>query len=89
VTYTPGGHLIAPVGEERVGDVSNVVFTNGAIEKDGNIYIYYGSSDTRLHLATTTVDKMIDYCKNTPPDGYTTHASVDAICRLIDMNENL
>lgn len=88
VIYTPGGHLIAPVGEERVGDVSNVVFTNGAIEKDGNIYIYYASSDTRLHLAATTVDKMIDYCKNTPADGYTTHTSVDAICRLVDMNDN-
>lgn len=88
VIYTPGGHLIAPLGEERVGDVSNVVFTNGAIEKDGNIYIYYASSDTRLHLATTTVEKMIDYCKNTPVDGYTTHTSVDAICRLVDMNDN-
>lgn len=87
VIYTPGGHLIAPVGEERIGDVSNVVFTNGAIEKDGNIYIYYASSDTRLHLATTTVEKMVDYCKNTPQDGYTTHTSVDAICRLVDMNE--
>ena len=88
VIYTPGGHLIAPVGKERVGDVSNVVFTNGAIEKDGNIYIYYASSDTRLHLAATTVDKMIDYCKNTPADGYTTHTSVDAICRLVNMNDN-
>ena len=87
VIYTPGGHLIAPMGEERIGDVSNVVFTNGAIEKDGNIYIYYASSDTRLHLATTTVEKMVDYCKNTPQDGYTTHASVDAICRLVDMND--
>ena len=87
VIYTPGGHLIAPVGEERIGDVSNVVFTNGAIEKDGNIYIYYASSDTRLHLATTTVEKMVDYCKNTPQDGYTTHTSVDAICRLVDMND--
>ena len=87
VIYTPGGHLIAPMGEEKVGDVSNVVFTNGAIEKDENIYIYYASSDTRLHLATTTVEKMVDYCKNTPQDGYTTHTSVDAICRLVDMND--
>lgn len=87
VIYTPGGHLIAPVGEERIGDVSNVVFTNGAIEKDGNINIYYASSDTRLHLAATTVEKMIDYCKNTPADGYTTHTSVDAICRLVDLND--
>lgn len=86
VIYTPGGHFIAPRNEERVGDVSNVTFTNGAIEKDGDIYIYYASSDTRLHLATTTVDKMIDYCKNTPKDGFTTHTSVQNICDLIDRN---
>lgn len=86
VIYTPGGHFIAPRNEERVGDVSNVTFTNGAIEKDGDIYIYYASSDTRLHLATTTVDKMIDYCKNTPKDGFTTHTSVQNICNLIDRN---
>lgn len=86
VIYTPGGHFIAPRNEERVGDVSNVTFTNGAIEKDGDIYIYYASSDTRLHLATTTVDKMIDYCKNTPKDGFTTHTSVQNICDLIERN---
>lgn len=87
VIYTPGGYFIAPRGEERVGDVSNVVFCNGAIEKDGKLYIYYASSDTRLHVAETTVEKMIDYCKNTPADGYTTHTSVEAICKLIDRNE--
>lgn len=86
VIYTPGGYFLAPLGSERVGDVSNVVFTNGAIEKDGDIYIYYASSDTRLHVATTTVEKMVDYCKNTPKDGYTTHTSVENICRLIDVN---
>lgn len=86
VIYTPGGYFLAPVGGERIGDVSNVVFTNGAIEKEGDIYIYYASSDTRLHVAKTTVEKMVDYCKNTPKDGYTTHTSVDNICRLIDMN---
>lgn len=86
VIYTPGGYILAPLGSERVGDVSNVVFTNGAIEKDGDIYIYYASSDTRLHVATTTVEKMVDYCKNTPKDGYTTHTSVDNICRLVDVN---
>lgn len=86
VLYTPGGYFMAPLGEERLGDVSNVLFCNGAIEKDGEIFIYYASSDTRLHVATTTVDKMIDYCKNTPADGYTTHTSVDAICKLIDKN---
>lgn len=86
VIYTPGGYFLAPINEERVGDVSNVVFSNGAIEKDGEIYIYYASSDTRLHVATTTIDKMVDYCKNTPQDGYTTHTSVENICKLIDMN---
>ena len=87
VTHTPGGYFIAPVNDERVGDVSNVVFCNGAIEKDGNIFIYYASSDTRLHVATTTVDKMVDYCKNTPVDGLTTHTSVATICELIDRNK--
>ncbi len=87
VIYTPGGYFIAPINAERVGDVSNVVFCNGAIEKDGDLYIYYASSDTRLHVATTTIDKMIDYCKRTPADGYTTHESVKTINKLIDMNE--
>ncbi len=86
VIYTPGGYFIAPMEEERVGDVSNVVFCNGAIEKDGDLYIYYASSDTRLHVATTTIDKMIDYCKNTPADGYNTHESVKTINALIDKN---
>lgn len=86
VIYAPGGYFIAPRGWERVGDVSNVVFCNGAIEKDGKIFIYYAASDTRLHVATTTVDKMVDYCKNTPRDGFTTHSSVENICKLIDKN---
>lgn len=86
VIYTPGGYFLAPVDGERIGDVSNVVFTNGAIERKGDIYIYYASSDTRLHVAKTTVKKMVDYCKNTPKDGYTTYTSVENICRLIDMN---
>ncbi len=87
VIYTPGGFFIAPINGERVGDVSNVVFCNGAIEKDGDLYIYYASSDTRLHVATTTIDKMIDYCKNTPADGYNTHESVIKINELINENE--
>ncbi len=64
----PGGYLLAPIGEERVGDVSNVVFTNGAIEKDGNVYIYYASSDTRVHVASTTTERLLDYAFNTPKD---------------------
>ena len=80
---------MAPMESERVGDVSNVVFCNGAIEKDGNIYIYYASSDTRLHVAKTTTERMIDYVKNTPEDGYTTHKSVENIYKLIGKNENI
>ena len=69
VIAEPGGFLIAPLKGERVGDVSNVVFTNGAIAKDtGEVYIYYASSDTRLHVAETTVDKLLDYAFNTPED---------------------
>lgn len=67
--YQPGGHLIAPLFEERVGDVSNVVFVNGWVERDGVVYIYYASSDTRIHVATSSVERLIDYCQHTPPDG--------------------
>ena len=69
VIKRPGGHLIEPLGEERVGDVSNVVFSNGWIlDNDGTIFIYYASSDTRVHIATTTLEKLIDYVWNTPED---------------------
>jgi 4-O-beta-D-mannosyl-D-glucose phosphorylase len=69
VIAEPGGFLIAPLKGERVGDVSNVVFTNGAIAEDnGDVYIYYASSDTRLHVAKTTVDRLLDYAFNTPED---------------------
>ena len=69
VIAEPGGYLIAPVGEERVGDVSNVVFTNGAIAApNGEVFIYYASSDTRMHVATTTMDRLTDYVFNTPAD---------------------
>ena len=77
---------MAPLDDERVGDVSNVLFCNGAIEKNGEIFIYYASSDTRLNVAMTTADKMIDYCKNTPANGYTTHSSVDKIYELVNKN---
>jgi 4-O-beta-D-mannosyl-D-glucose phosphorylase len=87
VIATPGGFFIAPEGEERIGDVSNVVFSNGWIEKDnGEVYIYYASSDTRMHLAVSTVDKLIDYCMNTPIDGLRTHTSVKAINSLVEKN---
>lgn len=82
VIAEPGGYLIAPLGGERVGDVSNVVFTNGAINTpDGRVFIYYASSDTRLHVATTTVDRLIDYVFNTPPDA---RRSVDCVKQRMD-----
>ncbi|MBB4660371.1 glycoside hydrolase family 130 protein [Parvularcula dongshanensis] len=77
IKYAPGGHLLAPEGDERVGDVSNVVFSNGWIaDEDDRVFIYYGSSDTRTHVATTTIERLLDYAKNTPADGYTSGASV-------------
>ncbi|MCL6602583.1 MAG: glycosidase [Paenibacillus sp.] len=90
VTHAPGGHFIAPEGEERVGDVSNVVFCNGVIARDnGEIYIYYASSDTRIHVATTTVDQMLDYVLNTPEDPLRSYASVQQRISLIDRNLQL
>lgn len=88
VTHRPGGHFIAPQGDERVGDVSNVVFSNGwAVNEKNEVHIFYGSSDTRMHVATTTIDHLIDYVINTPEDGLTSAKSVDTICRLIDANK--
>jgi 4-O-beta-D-mannosyl-D-glucose phosphorylase len=87
VIARPGGYFMAPQGKERVGDVSNVLFCNGWIvnEKD-EVFIYYASSDTRLHVATSTVDRLVDYCLNTPEDGLRSAASVAAINALIDKN---
>jgi 4-O-beta-D-mannosyl-D-glucose phosphorylase len=90
VTHRPGGFLIAPEGEERVGDVSNVVFCNGAIAtENGDLYIYYASSDTRMHLAKTTVDKMVDYAINTPEDPLRSYACVQQRIDLIKKNLEL
>jgi 4-O-beta-D-mannosyl-D-glucose phosphorylase len=87
VIASPGGYLIAPEGDERVGDVSNVVFTNGAIaDPDGRLLIYYASSDTRLHVAESTIDRMLDYLRNTPPDGLRSRASVESRIALIRRN---
>jgi len=87
ITHSPGGHLLAPRGPERVGDVSNVVFTNGAVanEKD-ELYIYYASSDTRLHVCKTSVDIMVDYCINTPSDPLFSHKCVEQRCDMITKN---
>ncbi|KHF33278.1 4-O-beta-D-mannosyl-D-glucose phosphorylase [Paenibacillus sp. P1XP2] len=90
VTHRPGGHFIAPEGEERVGDVSNVVFCNGVIATDdGNVYIYYASSDTRVHVATTTVDQLLDYVLHTPEDALRSYACVEQRIQLIDRNLEL
>lgn len=87
VTHKPHGHFIAPLQEERVGDVSNVVFSNGWIEdEDGTVFIYYASSDTRMHVATSTVNQLVDYCLNTPEDKLHSHLSVQTINELIDKN---
>lgn len=87
VIYKPGGYFIAPEGEERIGDVSNVVFCNGwIVDDDGTVFIYYASSDTRMHVATSTVDKLTDYVMNTPADGFTSASSVSTICSIIDNN---
>ncbi|WP_207435938.1 glycoside hydrolase family 130 protein [Sabulibacter ruber] len=88
VIAKPGGFFIAPEGEERVGDVSNVVFANGWIlDEDGTVFIYYASSDTRTHVATSTVDKLLDYVLNTPADGLRSAASVQQINQLVDKNK--
>lgn len=87
ITHRPAGHFIAPQGDERVGDVSNVTFSNGWIVNEKNeVYIYYASSDTRMHVATSSVEKLIDYCKNTPEDGLRTAASVQTRNQLISAN---
>ena len=83
----PSGLLISPLGDERVGDVSNVVFTNGAIaDDDGAVYIYYASSDTRVHVARTTIDKLTDYVFNTPSDPLRSVDCVKKRCELIRKN---
>ena len=90
VIHRPGGYFIAPQGEERVGDVSNVAFSNGWIkDDDGTIFIYYASSDTRLHVAKTSVKQLVDYCKNTPEDGLRSIESVKKINVLVDKNKSL
>ena len=87
VIAQPGGFFMAPEDGEYIGDVMNVLFANGWIaDEDGKVFIYYASTDTRLHVATSTVDRLVDYCLNTPPDGLRTGESVMAINRLIDLN---
>jgi 4-O-beta-D-mannosyl-D-glucose phosphorylase len=90
VIARPAGYFIAPDGDERVGDVSNVVFSNGWIEKsNGEVYIYYASSDTRMHVAVSSVDQLLDYVLNTPEDGLRSVASVETRNKLIRKNLTL
>jgi len=89
-TKTPGGYFLAPEGEERVGDVSNVVFANGWVARaNGDVFIYYGSSDTRTHVVTTTVEKLLDYVLHTPADGLRSKICVQQRSRLIKKNLSL
>ena len=96
VIARPGGYFLVPEGDEYIGDVMNVAFANGWIadEEDGKhyssgrVFIYYASADTRLHVATSTVEKLVDYCMNTPEDGLYTTASVENIKRLVTKNRN-
>ncbi len=88
VIHLPAGYFLAPEGEERIGDVSNVVFSNGWIaDDDGTVFIYYGSSDTRMHVATSTIDRLVDYCMHTKPDGLRSAASVQVLIDLIEKNK--
>lgn len=90
IIYKPGGYFMAPEGAERVGDVSNVLFSNGWIADDnGDVFIYYASSDTRLHVSTTTIEKLVDYCRFTAPDGYHSAASASVVQELAEKNHIL
>ncbi len=101
VIAQPGGYFIVPEGEEYIGDVMNVAFANGWIadhvstkedelfDGDDKVFIYYASSDTRMHVATSTIDRLVDYCMNTPEDGYFTAASVETIKALVAKNKAL
>lgn len=90
VIYKPGGYFLAPEGEERFGDVPNVVFSNGwVMDDDGTVYIYYASSDSRMHVATSTIAKLLDYTVNTPADGFRSAMSVNTVCGIINNNHHI
>lgn len=90
VIHVPAGHFMGPEGIERVGDVSNVLFSNGWIEdEDGTVYVYYASSDTRMHVAVSTVDKLVDYVVNTPADTFVSAGSVQTIINQIEKNNTI
>jgi 4-O-beta-D-mannosyl-D-glucose phosphorylase len=88
IIHKPGGYFLAPEGEERIGDVSNVAFCNGWIaDEDGSVFIFYASSDTRMHVATSTINQLVDYVINTPEDGFRSATSVKTIYNIIDQNK--
>lgn len=88
VIYKPAGYFLAPEGEERIGDVSNVAFSNGWIlDDDGTVFIYYASSDTRQHVATSTLDKLLDYVMHTEKDGFRSSTSVQTLNKIIQKNK--
>ncbi len=89
VIHKPAGYFIAPDGAERVGDVSNVTFSNGWIlDDDGTVFIYYASSDTRMHVATSSIERLVDYCVNTPEDGFRSATSVETLKGIIQRNKD-
>ncbi|MDY0905028.1 glycosidase [Pedobacter sp. CFBP9032] len=88
VIYKPAGYFLAPEGEERIGDVSNVVFSNGWIlDEDGTVFIYYASSDTRMHVATSSLEVLVDYVMNSPADGFRSTTTVQTILSNIENNK--
>ncbi|UII76473.1 glycosidase [Flagellimonas sp. HMM57] len=90
IIYQPGGYIMAPSDDEIIGDVGNVLFANGWImDENEDIFIYYASSDTRTHIAKARLETLLDYCKNTPPDGKTSSGSVQNIVNLIEKNQGL
>ena len=89
VIAKPGGYFLVPEGNEYLGDVMNVAFANGWIaDADGKVFIYYASADTRMHVATSSIDRLVDYCMNTPEDALSTSGSVETIKKLIEKNQN-
>jgi 4-O-beta-D-mannosyl-D-glucose phosphorylase len=90
VTHKPAGYFLAPEGDERIGDVSNVVFSNGWIaDEDGTVFIYYASSDTRMHVATSSIDQLLDYVINNPEDGFNSAKTTQTIINIINTNKKI
>lgn len=88
ILYKPAGYVLVPEGIEYTGDVSNVVFSNGwIVDEDGTVFIYYASSDTRMHVATSSIKRLLDYIMNTPSDGFTSAATTATLVKLIEKNK--